>query len=57
MHLLAQRASKDAQADPLNYLALQPLQNHQDLGGHLHPGQLLSVMPPLILDTGDFPRS
>jgi hypothetical protein len=45
------------QNDPLEFLELQPLQNHWELGGQLQPGQLLSVMPPLVVDAGDTQHS
>ncbi len=35
-----------AQADPVEYLALQPLLRFQHEGGALRPGELLSVYPP-----------
>ncbi len=35
-----------AQADPVEYLALQPLLRYQREGGALRPGELLSVYPP-----------
>lgn len=36
----------DALADPDEYLGLQPLRQFEAEGGHLQPGQLLSVYPP-----------
>src|SRR4051812_37693754 len=38
-------------ADPLEYLSLQPLWQFRADGGELQPGQLLSVMPPFVLNT------
>jgi len=35
-----------AQADPVEYLALQPLLRFEREGGALRPGELLSVYPP-----------
>ena len=37
-----------AEADPVEFLALQPLLRHQQNGGSLEPGQLLSAYPPFI---------
>jgi hypothetical protein len=36
-------------AAPLDYLVLGPLQDFWDQDGHLQPGELLSVYPPLIM--------
>ena len=44
-------------ADPVHYLGLQPLLNFQIHGGKLAPGQLLSVYPPFLVDTGKSERS
>jgi hypothetical protein len=37
-----------AAADPIGFLALQPLLHFQAQGGRLTPGQLLSVYPPFV---------
>jgi hypothetical protein len=37
-----------AAADPVAFLALQPLLNFHELGGTLAPGQLLSAYPPFV---------
>ncbi len=37
-----------AAADPVEFLALQPLLNFHAKGGRLTPGQLLSVYPPFV---------
>jgi hypothetical protein len=41
------------QADPVQYLQLQPLQRVRAEGKSLEPGQLLSVLPPFVLQTKD----
>jgi len=38
-----------ARADPVEYLALQPLEQFRAEGGSLEPGQLLSVYPPFCV--------
>lgn len=40
-----------ATADPVEYLALQPLLRFEEKGGRLAPGQLLNVYPPYCLNT------
>jgi hypothetical protein len=41
-------------ADPIGYLALQPLERFRAEGGMLEPGQLLSVYPPYVFrESGD----
>lgn len=40
---------QSARADPVEYLALAPLEQYRAEGGELKPGQLLSVFPPLIV--------
>lgn len=35
-----------AEADPVEFLCMQPLQRHQQDGGALKPGQVLHVYPP-----------
>lgn len=45
------------QADPLEFLALQPLRYFQELGGQMTAGQLLSVWPPFVVDAGEKERS
>jgi len=44
-------------ANPVDYLSLQPLLTFQAQGGKLTPGQLLSVYPPFLIDTGKSERS
>lgn len=44
---------RSAQTDPIDFLALHPLQNHLNCGGTLEPGQLLSVTPPFVVDSGE----
>ncbi len=40
-------------SDPVEYLRLQPLERFRSEGGILHPGQLLSVMPPYcVVESG-----
>jgi len=38
-----------SQADPMDYLAMQPLLQFQEDGGTLEPGQLLAAFPPFCL--------
>jgi len=44
---------RSAQTDPIDFLALHPLQNHLNSGGTLEPGQLLSVIHPFVVDSGE----
>lgn len=37
-----------AQAEPMKLLSLEPLMQFSDEGGQMQPGELLSVMPPLV---------
>ncbi len=41
---------ESASADPIAYLSLYPLLQHQREGGKLMPGQLLSVWPPFCAE-------
>lgn len=37
-------------ADPVKFLSLQPLLQHQEDGGRLEPGQLLAASPPFCVE-------
>jgi hypothetical protein len=46
LHCSLFRFLEAAQADPIEYLSLQPLIEFYNTGGRLEPGQLISVYPP-----------
>lgn len=48
---------QNVQDDPIDFLSLQPLRNYWESGGTLEPGQLLSVLPPYVVDSGEHEHS
>ena len=46
---------EEACRDPIEYLRLAPLQRFRAEGGELHPGQLLNVYPPFVVESEGLP--